>query len=297
MNNGILRATSRVTDGLVGKLKDASDHIANRVYRDTFVNGIAKNADHLSEADIHSSGQFGKDGFDRTDAAGTALNRTGGSADEYLKRMYGDRYHTDGSDQAREYARSLASLPDLYHRTVAAHMKEYPDGGIWLGDARLHDLGHTAWSATKLRDQRPGGWPEGTTWDDVGGMYSDSFRALLVGKTQHSREDTAPHEFGHALDDALGRPSKEPVFSQFHTMVLRHIQATSPNIAEYFARPGEAGKRELFAEGIAWRDRNLQNQPDGVNSIEQPEFYGSVAAGRHLTSFYRALERELGITR
>jgi hypothetical protein len=41
----------------------------------------------------------------------------------------------------------------------------------------------------------------------------------------------------------------------------------------------------------------MQNQPDGVNSTAKPEFYGSVAAGRHLTAFYSALERELGITR
>jgi hypothetical protein len=256
--NGILRATSQVTEGLVGTLKDASDHIANRVYRDKFVHGITEDVDKKCEADIHSSGQFGKDGFDRTDAAGAALNRTGGSAED--------------------------------------HMKAYPDGGIWLGDSRVHDLGHTAWAATRRRDQQPGGWPDGTTWDDVGGLYSDSFRALLVGHTQHSRKATAPHEFGHAFDDALGRPSKQIVFSQFHTKVLRHIQATSPNSAEYFAQSGEAGKRELFAEGIAWRNRTLQDQPDGINSTAQPEFYGSVAAGRHLTAFYQALERELGIT-
>ncbi|MFQ6396405.1 hypothetical protein ACLMAJ_23390 [Nocardia sp. KC 131] len=296
MSNGILRATSQVTEGLVGTLKDASDHIANRVYRDKFVHGITEDVDKKCEADIHSSGQFGKDGFDRTDAASAALNRTGGSAEEYLRRIYEDRYHTDGSVRAREYARSLASLPDQYHRIVADHMKAYPDGGIWLGDSRVHDLGHTAWAATRRRDQQPGGWPDGTTWDDVGGLYSDSFRALLVGHTQHSRKATAPHEFGHAFDDALGRPSKQIVFSQLHTKVLRHIQATSPNSAEYFAQSGEAGKRELFAEGIAWRNRTLQDQPDGVNSTAQPEFYGSVAAGRHLTAFYQALERELGIT-
>lgn len=297
VNNGILGAASRVTESLVGNLNEASDHIANRMYRDTFVNGISKGSDHKSEADIHGSDQFDKKGFDPTDASAAGLDRAGGSAEEYLKRIYGDRYHGDGSEKAREYADSLALLPDRFHRIVADHMKQYPDGGIWLGAGRLHDLGHAAWSATKRRDQKPGGWPDGKTWDDVGGVYSERFRALLVGHTQYSRKDTASHEFGHALDDALGRPSKEPVFSQFHSIVLRHIQQTSPNLAEYFARPGEAGKRELFAEGIAWHNKTLQNPPGGVNSTAQPEFYGSVAAGRHLIAFYQALDRELGITR
>ncbi|WP_218002716.1 hypothetical protein [Nocardia brevicatena] len=65
-----------------------------------------------------------------------------------------------------------------------------------------------------------------------------------------------------------------------------------PNI---FSRPGNAGKRELFAEGIAWHNRPMQNLPDGVDSPAQPEFYGSVAAGYHLASYYRALDKELGI--
>jgi hypothetical protein len=296
LNNGILGVTSRVTGELVGNLKEASDCIANRVYRDEFLRGITQGIDHKSEADVHGGHQFGKRDSDNADTSGAWPNRTEGSADEHLRSLYEDRYHVDGSAQAREYAHSLASFPDRFHRIVAAHMKEYPHGGIWLGAGRLHDLGHAAWAATKRRDQTPGGWPEGSTWDDASGVYTDEFRAMLVGHTQHSRRDTAPHEFGHALDDALGRPSKELVFSHFHTIVLRHIQGTSPNSAEYFSRPGEAGKRELFAEGVAWRNRTMRNQSDGVDSTAQPEFYGSVAAGRHLTAFYSALERELGIT-
>ncbi|MEV0105890.1 hypothetical protein AB0H42_06055 [Nocardia sp. NPDC050799] len=297
MSNSIPRATSRVTEGLVGNFKEWSDHIANRVYRETFLRGITQGVDLETEADVYGGHQFGKGGSENADASGARSNATDDSVDRYLRSIYDDRYHVDGSARAQEYARSLASLPDRYHRIVAAHMKEYPDGGIWLGSGRLHDLGHAAWSATRPRDEKPAAWPDGSTWDDVGGVYSERFRALLVGHAQHSRKATAPHEFGHALDDALDRPSKEPVFSQFHTMVLRHIQVTSPKGAEYFARPGESGKRELFAEGIAWREKTVQNISDGVGSAAPPEFYGSVAAGRHLTSFYEALERELGITR
>ncbi|WP_416563913.1 hypothetical protein [Nocardia testacea] len=291
MGNRISGATSRVTEGLVGNLTEWSDHLANRVYRDTFSRGITRGADLETEADIYSSHPFGNRGSDDASGAGPDITET--SVDEYLRGIYADRYHMDGSARAHEYARSLASFPERYHRVVAKHMKENPDGGIWLGAGRLHDLGHPAWPATRPRDQRPHGWPDGSTWDDVGGVYSDRFRAMLVGDARHSRKDTLPHEFGHALDDALGRVSEELVFSQFHSKVLRHIQQTSPNIAEYFARPGEAGKRELFAEGIAWRNKTMTNLPVGVDSAAPPEFYGSVAAGRHLTSFYKALEREV----
>lgn len=297
MSNGILRAASQVTEGLVGTLKGASDHIANRLYRDTFARPIVHGVDPTSEADIYNGDQIKKSGFDHTATSDTGPNPKERSAHEYLRNIYEDRYHMDGSAQAHQYARSLALLPDQYHRIVAAHMKENPHGGIWLGTGHLHDLGHAEWSAARRRDQTPRGWPESLTWDDASGVYSIKFRALLVGHTQYSREDTASHEFGHALDDALGRPSQGPVFSQFHAKVLRHIQNTSPISAEYCAQPGGAGKQELFAEGFAWYNRTMQNLPNGVDSTAQPEFYGSVAAGRHLIDFYQALDKALGITR
>ncbi|OQS16218.1 hypothetical protein B0T36_05430 [Nocardia donostiensis] len=300
LNNGVLKAISRVTEGLVGKLKEASDHIANRLYREKFSHPLAQGMHQKDDADIYSGDQIKKAGSDHTATSGVKPNPSEKSADEYLRSIYEDRYHMDGSAQAYEYARSLASLPDQLHRIVAAHVKEKPHGGIWLGGGNLHDLGHAEWSATKPRGQKPGGWPDGTTWDDASGVYSEEFRALLVGHTQHTRKDTAVHEFGHALDAALSRPSpigrisQGPAFSQFHAKVLSHIQKTRPDISEYFARPGEAGRRELFAEGIAWYNKTMQNPPDGT---AEPEFYGSVSAGRHLIDFYRALDKELGITR
>lgn len=297
LSSGILRAASQVAEGLVDTLKEASDHIANRMYRGTFAHPVTQRVDQVSLADAYHGDEIKKWASDHSAVSGPERNPTEPSAHEYLRRRYGDRYHMDGSPKTDEYARSLAALPDQYHRIVAAHMKENPNGGIWLGAGHLHDLGHAAWSTARRREHRPRGWPEGMTWDDAGGMYSLKFRALLVGHTPNSRDETVRHEFGHALDHALREPSQGPIFSQFHAKVLRHLQVTNPKSAEYYSQAGRAGKQELFAEGFAWYSGTMQDPPHGVGGTAQPEFYGSAAAARHLTDFYRLLDKELRITR
>lgn len=293
MSNGVLWVASRSTVELAATLKVAADHIANRLYRGKFVNQMKHGLDHEVETDIHSGDQIRKAGSNGDVPSATGTGPTERPADAYLRKIYGEQYHTDGSTQAYEYARSLAELPHQFHEKVAAHMKREPRGGIWLGSGKLHDLGHTEWAASKQRDQTPGAWPAGTTWDDVSGMYSEDFRALLVGHTRYSRENTAAHEFGHALDASLNRLSHGLPFHRFHTKVLEHIKNTIPKLYEYFDQSDRAGKRELFAEGFAWYNKTMRDPSDAT----PPEFYGSVAAGRHLIDFYRMLDKELGIER
>ncbi|WP_157181910.1 anthrax toxin lethal factor-related metalloendopeptidase [Nocardia testacea] len=220
------------------------------------------------------------------------------AADKFLRGIYGDRYHTDGSALARTYAHSLASVPEKLHRIVAADMRGQPHGGIWLGDRSLLDLGHPAWSAA-TRGGTPRGWPAGSTWHDVQGVHDPNHRALLVGHDKSSgSSNVALHEFGHALDHALGRPSQAPAFTEVHARVLPLVQRASPVSVDYYAQPGIAGKQELFGESVAWF-YNTEQPGSGFSwfdNTEQPKFFNSVAAGRHLTTYFQALEAELGIT-
>lgn len=187
LKNGILKAISRVTEGLVGKLKEASDHIANRLYRENFSHPLTQGVHQKDDADIYGGDQIKKAGSDHAATSGVKPNPSEKSADEYLRSVYEDRYHMDGSAQAYEYARSLASLPDQLHRIVAAHVKEKPHGGIWLGGGNLHDLGHAEWSATKRRDQKPGGVAR---WKDLGRCQ----RRVQRGVSGATRRPHATHQ-------------------------------------------------------------------------------------------------------
>ncbi|MFI6369183.1 hypothetical protein ACIBG0_41530 [Nocardia sp. NPDC050630] len=160
-------------------------------------------------------------------------------------------------------------------------MKEAPHGGIWLGDGRLLELNHPGWSAA-TRGGTPEGWPEGTTWNDVGGAYDVRHRALLAGSPHES--DIALHEFGHAVDHAFGMPSQAPAFAKVHANVVPLIPHESSETAAYFAQPGGVGEEELFAHGFGW-----------FHDTQQPRFFDSVAAGHHLTDYYQALTSSIGI--
>lgn len=176
------------------------------------------------------------------------------SPDAFLRNIYRDQYHTDGSALAQTYARSLTSAPEKFHRIVAAHTREDPLGGIWLGGISLFNFGHPAIPAVK-RGNMPRGWPPGSSWDDVGGVYSNEYRAVLVrnsGRPSGSL-NLALHEFGHAVDYALGNPSQAPAFTELHRSVLPLIQKlTDPESVSIYAQAGRRGKLELFAEGFAW---------------------------------------------
>lgn len=215
------------------------------------------------------------------------------SAEEFLRGIYGDLYHTDGSPLARAYAHSMVSVPEELHRRVATHMREKPHGGIWVSDSGLSNFDHSVWS-TAARGKGPQSWSAGSTWDDVDGAYDAAHRALFLGRSlryPEGRETVSVHEIGHAL----GWPSQAPAFAEVYSRVISSLEKESAHIVADFKHPGGVGKAELFGEGLAWN--YCTGQSEGFSWFEspQPAFLNSVAAGHYLTGYYRRLESKLGI--
>ena len=184
----------------------------------------------------------------RTSALGwTARSATAEAAARQradLRKIYRRRLHSDGSRYARRRLRELARAPAKYHRRVARSMRGTDQGGIYVGAGPITGLGYSSSSF----DQPPRGWPPGTSWADVPGVFDPAGPALLLGTGAHGSTNLALHEFGHAADAALGSPSQGKVFGRLHDEIDRRVR-----LDPYYTQPGGAGEQEFFAEAFAWR--------------------------------------------
>lgn len=92
------------------------------------------------------------------------------------------------------------------------------------------------------RGKQVPGWPPGTTWDDVAGVYNKRL-GVFVGTDGEGGDPVALHEVGHMIDNILGDTSARPEFVALWAVATR---ALSP----YFRQPGNVGPSELFAEAM-----------------------------------------------
>lgn len=112
-----------------------------------------------------------------------------------------------------------------------------------------------------LRGVTPRGWPPGSTWDRVPGVYDPASMSVVMATTDGPNgERTLPdpgyghgsfnalfHEFGHALDatNALELDSRSPEFRRAYEADRAALQAANQS---YLLQPGDAGPEEAFAE-------------------------------------------------
>jgi hypothetical protein len=76
-------------------------------------------------------------------------------------------------------------------------------------------------------------------------------RTMLVGRTPNSErrgDKTASHEFGHALDFALGKPSMDADWEAIHAKALAD---TTISVSPYYRQTGHAGRQEFWAEAFS----------------------------------------------
>lgn len=117
---------------------------------------------------------------------------------------------------------------------------------------------------TALRGVTPRGWPPGSTWDRVPGVYDPASMTVVMAThdgARGEREMPDPgyghgsvnalfHEFGHGLDgtNALGLDSRSPAFRTAYTNDLPALRRENET---YLLQPGDAGPEEAYAEMAA----------------------------------------------
>lgn len=129
-------------------------------------------------------------------------------------------------------------------------------------------IGNTLTDAIpRLKGQTPRGYPPGTTWDFVEGMYTKQEKkialaefsesvgsAKLKSMTLERRLGTFRHEYGHAIDDianAQGIGSKSEGFRAAYIKDVAKITAEDRKLVSYLLQKGNAGPEEAYAEIFA----------------------------------------------
>lgn len=183
--------------------------------------------------------------------------------------VYGDLLRLDADDQGTfRHAADLELIPAELHAVVARLMYHSrvrwsnPElgrsAGIWLGSKPVSELDHFG-----RADERPRGWAEDKTFGHVDGVYQGMTDTMIVGvsESSHGRgehKQPALHEFGHALDAAVGKllqgndyskPGDASEYPEWVAAWQRTINAT-PDISPYFRQKPPAGAQEMWAEAL-----------------------------------------------
>lgn len=129
------------------------------------------------------------------------------------------------------------------------------------GHSKIESVTKVTDALPELKNQKPRGWPPGSTWDSVDGAYSPSRKAIVVAEEvrdtnqnwvkSRRMEPVLRHEVGHAVDDALGGFSKTQPFKDAYDADVPGINKADQATLEYFLQPGDAGRSEAFAESVA----------------------------------------------
>ncbi len=178
--------------------------------------------------------------------------------------VYGDMLHIGSGRNSYAALKSLSQIPAEHHAYVARYMANSPrkdPGGIWVGSAPVTQMARSR----DLRDEQPRGWDKGDTFENVNGVYRSHQRTVSIGLTNNTLRrpggtaDTARHEFGHALDDALGdRDHTEASSNADWRDLHERIKADAgPRLSPYYRQPGQAGAQEFWAEAFHIWTRDL----------------------------------------
>lgn len=168
--------------------------------------------------------------------AAIALKDTFGKAADDITGKTAD-FHDVTADSALKDARSFSNVDGRF----GDRLRE-----IKPSDDAPTDVQDPAASPPPADAGAPRGWPPGSTYADVAGVYIPGARRLLINSSGVSASVSVPlHEFGHGADAAYGDLSGQSEWRAVQDNVTKTV-GKDPKWTHYYDHP-----QELFAEGFA----------------------------------------------
>ena len=167
----------------------------------------------------------------------------------HVASILGGLLEHDGSATADQHLADLDNVPDgfleaLKEARIKVRLTVKSVGGA---DSSLHG-------------QQPRGYPAGSTWNDVAGVYMPGSKTAILGNTApHGSSSLALHEGAHAIDHALGHASLEPAFGKVYDAFAK---AAGAWLSPYYRQINRQGSlQEFFGETLAAWMKNLKAAP------------------------------------
>lgn len=200
---------------------------------------------------------------------------------EVAARLTKDRAIFDGDRRIQTKRQILAgevvvtagSATDEDRKAVLAQVERMPEGGLQaLKDAGIKITvvrDSVVEALPSLKGVQPRGWPPGSTWDSVPGLYDPDTKQVIIatrnGKVPktgdgHGSVNLVYHETGHAIDEAV----KGHTDADF----VKARDADMAALPAYLAQTGDAGPEETYAETLAL----YQSDPDACRK-QYPNLY------------------------
>lgn len=183
---------------------------------------------------------------------GAAAPPTGALAAALSASLAGALTQPGGSADANDAALVAADLARLPPKVLQALSK--------AGTKVVASRGSITDHATDLRGVHPRGWPPGSTWDSVPGVFRGDKNELIVATVGHGTpagahvpakgeghgsESVVLHEAMHGYDHTAS-PDRSTA-ADFNTART----ADSASLSTYENQPGAAGQEESYAESAA----------------------------------------------
>lgn len=204
----------------------------------------------------------------------------------------------DDSEVARIHLTDLEMFDEKAHVTLREHFASKPGGGFYVGDKAMPELDNQG----HLAGQRPRGWAEGQTWDNVPGGYSPSQKVCACGGggKGHGATSLALHEASHALDHALAKQIGVRASASTEWRAAFYAMHGSARMNPYFTYDGNADGflSEGFAESYAAFTKYRLSDPENLDlRIAQAldadrRDKPTMDAARGILAYFEKIERE-----
>lgn len=175
-----------------------------------------------------------------------------------------DSWDPASPEHASAVAQHLVDLsklpPELINRFIDS------GGSVIVGNGAITEIDP---NLARLKGVQPRGWPKGTSYDDVAGVFNPQTATVVLGNIPGAINtpvsNFAFHEFGHGIDSLekkISLVSTEDSFAALHSEFKKFASA-SGHLNNYYvqtATPG-AGASEFFADGFR-AYMKAQTEPD-----------------------------------